>query len=304
MKGELKGLIRLGLTFIELALAVLIISVTTQIIFGNSNKTLINTILSIILMAFTNIVWMPQGIEKAEKTAKVYNTTLRYNCRANYIINNQLFKQLKEFCEYRNEEYRVEKLTHKLGNYLINYDEYIQYSEMRKNALKTAKIKYGIVNFTDKDFIEFRTKFTKKQKLILDYYSSHKIAYRKLKDKHLILGHKASDGLVPVNKEKFSLFIRIVGKVIWGLFVGLFSAYILFTKKDSWSVNETIQVIMWTFSISMNVYTSIRSGFKAVYETRYEYYKDKNLRCAEFFAYCNIPIEDVEKNIQLISDKI
>lgn len=300
---QIKGLIRVGLTLIELALAILIISVTTQIIFGSSTKTLINTILSIILMAFTNIVWIPQGVEKAEKTAKVYNTTLRYNCRANYIINNHLFGKLKEFCVQRNEEYRIEKLTHKLGNYLIDYNEYIQYCELRKNALKTSKKKRGITIFTDKEFLEFRAKFTKKQKLILDYYAKNKVMYRKLKDKHLIIGHKASDGIVPINREKMIITIRIFGKVAWGLFLGLFSAYILFTKKDCWTINETIQVIIWAFSISMNVYTSIQSGYKSVYETRYEYYKDKNIRCAEFFAYCNIPIEEVEKNIQLISDK-
>ena len=72
----------------------------------------------------------------------------------------------------------------------------------------------------------------------------------------------------------------------------------VFTKKGEWTINETIQVISWAFSISMNIYTSIRSGYKAVTINRYQYYKAKNEICLEYFAFAGKKIEDVEQDLE------
>lgn len=307
MKKELTSLFRVGLTLVEYAIAILVVAVSTQLLFGNNEQSWIITGLSMALMVFTTIIWTPQGIEKGEMTPKVFNTTLRYNTRANYIINNQMFEQLREFCKIRNEQYAKEQITHILGEKLIKYEELTNYSTLRQNALKTAIIKSNgkVKKWTDKDFIDFRSKYTKQQLKLLEKYSTGEYKFKHIKSDDLIKGHKASDNLVPNNTEKLVLSGRLVYKILYGVILGIFTASFVFTRKV-WTINETIQVVLWGYSIAMNIYTSISSGYNAVVKNRFEYFKEKNLRCAEFFAYCGINIEAVEKGLdaKLIGEKV
>lgn len=298
-KDEIVKFLRPVLTAIEYAIAILVIAVSTELTFGDKLTTWLYTLISIALSVFTSIIWLPSGVEMAERTQKVFNTTLRYNTYANYIVNNQLFDEVRSFCLWRNDEFEKELLTHKLGEYLLKLDNLNKYVELKKNALKTAKIKPNgkVLEYTDKEFLEYRSSFEKKQIDILEYYSSNKIKFEHLIADDLLKGHKTKSHLKPINNEGKSVANRYVSKIIWGVVLGVFTASFIFTKK-SWSINETIQVLTWGFSILLNIYTSINAGFKSVNIDRYNYYKEKNERCVEFFKYVQIKVQDVEADIR------
>lgn len=294
------------LTILIYAIAVLLVAVSVELTFGRSTSTWVIIIITIILSISTNAVWSPSGVEKAEKTQKVFNTSLKYHTYANYIISNQLFDELRDFCKWRNEEFEKELLTHKMGEFLLKYDELMTYIELKKKALQTAKIKPNgkVEAYTDQEFLDFRAKFNKKQQLVLEYYSEHQIKFARITSDDLTKGHKTRGSLKPVNTEKIKRGSRYVTKIIWGIGLGVLSVGAIFYMKEDFGMNEVIQIVMWLFSIVMNVFTSYWSGYQSVINNRYDFLKDKNERCAEFFKYANIEMSKVEEGMQLIKEDI
>ena len=301
------------LTAIEYAIAVLIVAVSTQIIFGNSLQTWVITVVSICLAVFTSIIWYSDGVDRGEREPSVYNTTLRYHNYARAILKQQDFDKLREYCVKKNEEYEQDLLSAKLSEYELSLKNLSDYKEASQNARETAirkpKLKLGAISigkrlhYTDENFIKLRHIYTERQLKVLEYYSEHKIKFKHLQVKDIIRANDKTVELVPTNTEKQVLPTRIISKIIWGTLLGLFTAGVVFTRKGAWTINETIQVISWAFSISLNIFTSIRSGYKSVTINRYQYYKAKNEICMEYFAFCkyedmNKLEEDIEKQIE------
>ena len=178
---------------------------------------------------------------------------------------------------------------------------------MRQKARETAEIKpkhkFGSIligkryNYTDEEYKKLRKRYSTKQLKVLDYCCEKKIHFTPLRVKDVIRANDKSIALVPTNTEKQVLPTRILSKIIWGAILGIFTAGVVFTRKV-WTMNETIQVFMWAFSISMNVYTSIRSGYKSVTVNRYQYYKAKNEICVEYFAFIKKDMSEIEKDIE------
>ena len=295
------------LTAIEYAIAVLIVAVSTQIIFGNNLQTWIITVVSISLAVFTSIIWYSDGVDRGEQVASVFNTTLRFHTYARAILNKQDFDKIREFCVKKNEQYEQELLSAKLGQHELTLKNLTEFKEARKKARETAEIKpkhkFGSIligkryNYTDETYKKLCKGYTKKQIQILEKYCEHKIKFKQIKVKDIIRATDKAEALVPVNTEHQVLPTRIISKIVWGALLGLFTAGVVFTRKGAWTINETIQVISWAFSISMNIYTSIRTGYKSVTINRYQYYKAKNEICLEYFAFADIKTEDVEKEL-------
>lgn len=295
------------LTAIEYAIAVLIVAVSTQIIFGNSLQTWVITIVSICLAVFTSIIWYSDGVDRGEQVVSVYNTTLRYHTYARAILNDQDFDKLREFCAKKNEDYEQELLSAKLSEYELSLQNLIDFREAwkiaRETAIRKPKVKIGNIligkrlHYTDENFEKLRHRYSQEQLKILEHYADKKIKFKHLQVKDIIRANDKTETLVPTNTEKSVLPSRIVSKIIWGTILGLFTAGVVFTKKGEWTINETIQVISWAFSISMNIYTSIRAGYKSVVDNRYRYYKAKNEICLEYFAFIHKDTQPIEMDI-------
>ena len=293
--NKIAKILRPILTAIEYAIAVLIVAVTTQIIFGNNLQTWVITVVSICLAVFTSIIWYSDGVERGEQVPSAFNTTLRYFTYARAILNLQDFDKIRAFCEKKNADYELELLSAKLGEYELTLQNLTTYKEMSKKARETAIIKpkrvLGFIpcgeelEYNDEAFIKLRKSYTKDQVRMLEKYTGKKIKFKPLMVKDIIRANDKASSLVPTNTEKQVLPSRIISKIIWGALLGLFTAGVVFTRKGAWTINETIQVISWAFSISLNIYTSIRSGYNAVTINRYQYYKAKNEICLEYFAY-------------------
>ena len=304
----LAKILRPVLTAIEYAIAVLIVAVSTQIIFGNNLQTWIITVVSICLAVFTSIIWYSDGVDRGEQVDRVYNTTLRYHTYARFILSKQDFDKIREFCVKKNDQYEQDLLSAKLSQYELSLSNLSNYREMAKKARETAirkpKLKIGSfmigerLSYTDTEFKKLRDGYTQRQLKVLEKYSEHKIPFKHLQVKDVIRANDRTETLVPTNTEHAVLPTRIIGKIIWGALLGLFTAGVVFTRKGAWTINETIQVISWAFSISLNIYTSIRSGYKSVTINRYQYFKAKNEICAEYFAFANLNTEELEKDIE------
>lgn len=296
------------LTAIEYAIAVLVVAVSTQFIFGDKTQTWIITVISVSLAVFTSIIWYSDGVDRGEQVASVYNTTLRYYTYTRTIQKMQDFDKLREFCEKKNAEYEQDLLTAKLSEYeltLKNLEDYKEaWKKARESAIRKPKIKIGNIligkrlHYTDEEFIKLRHRYSSEQVKILETFSNKKIRFEHLETHDITRANVKKKALVPKNTEKQVLPSKIVGKIVWGTILGIFTAAVVFTKKGEWTINETIQVISWAFSISMNIYTSIRSGYKAVTINRYQYYKAKNEICLEYFAFAGKKIEDIEQDLE------
>lgn len=296
------------LTIFEYALSVLIILVTAQVTFGNTLTTWIITAISVVLAVSTYAVWFTDGVERAEKLQSVYNTTLRFNTYARAISNMQVMDQQKEFCKKKNEEYAKELLISKLAEQELSLENLNEYKENIKKARVGAiskpkwvfgKIKIGKQVELGDEWNKYIKQFSKKQIKLMAYLSEHSIKFQKLTPKDLTKSMKAQKELKPINTEHEHLPKTLVSKIIWGVALGLFTASIGLTRKGAWTMNETIQVVSWAFSISYNIYASIKAGYKTVSVDRYNYFKDKNELCAEFFGYIGKSVEDIEKNANL-----
>ena len=295
------------LTAIEYAIAVLIVAVTTQIVFGNNLQTWVITVVSICLAVFTSIIWYSDGVDRGEQVPSVFNTTLRYHTYARSILNLQDFDKLREFCVKKNEDYERELLSAKLGEYELSLQNLIDFKDALKKARETAiskpKLKIAHiyigkrVSYTDENFIKLRKRYSTKQLKILETYADRKIHFKHLQVKDIIRANDKANALVPINTEKQVLPTRIISKIIWGALLGIFTAGVIFTRKGAWTINETIQVISWAFSISLNIYTSISSGYKSVTINRYQFYKAKNEICLEYFAFIHQDTTEIESKL-------
>lgn len=296
------------LTIFEYALSVLIIAVTAQISFGNTLTTWIITAISVVLAVSTYAVWFTDGVDRAERLQSVYNTTLRFNVYARAISNMQVMDKQKEFCDKKNADFALELTISKLTEHELSLKDLETYKENLKKARIEAiikpkwvlgKLKIGKTTDLGDEWRNYIKQFSKKQLRLLAYLSEHAIKFDKLEPKDLTKSMSSKTAIKPKNTEHEHLPKTLLSKIIWGVALGLFTASIALMKKGAWTMNETIQVVSWAFSISYNIYASIKAGYKTVSVDRYNYYKDKNELCAEFFGFIGKTVEQIEQDANL-----
>lgn len=295
------------LTLLEFAVSVLIIAVTAQIVFGNKLETYLITIISVVLAVSTYAIWYSDGVDRGEQVPKVYNTALRFNTYARTIAQLQVPEKQREFCEKKNQEHAQDLLIAKLTEQDLSIRDLTSYKEELQKARVDAKIKarltLGNLHLGEKvvypeEFINFCKKYDKKQLKLMHWLSSHTIKFAKLVPKDLTKATYTIKGIKPINTERKQLPIKLAGKVIWGVALGLLTASILFTKKGDWTINETIQVLSWAFSISLNIFTSILAGYRSVTVNRFNYYAEKIELNTEFFGFIGHDLHPIEADIQ------
>lgn len=301
------------LTLLEYAVSVLIIAVTAQVAFGSNLQTYIITAISIFLAVSTYAVWFMDGKERGERTDAVYNTTLRFHTYARAISNKQLMDKQKEFCLKKNEEHRLELIKARLSEYELKLDDLTEFKENLKEArsasIRAPKLKIGSIVLLYKTemgekFALYCKKYTKAQLKVLRRLADRKIKCDTIEPKDLTSSISTTiKSIKPTNKENKGLPLTLIGKIVWGVLLGIFTMSIVFTRKDHWTINETIQVVVWGFSISYNIYSSIVAGYKSVVIDRFNYYKAKIELCTEFFGFVDISPENIEKEEHL-QDKL
>ena len=270
---------------------ILFTTVTVNIILEGDGTVDTTTAISIIVALLTTIIWTPRGVQLGEENPRTIRITKLYNHRAGYIVNKQMFKEMSDFCDFKNEEKRVQIIKEMLADKQIQYEDYLTYKAI---AEKTSELPHDeqqlfLLRFKEKNekgefVLSAKGKFLKK-------FLKKKIRFQKLQPKHLIQSHNSSSSLVPKNREYFTRNFNLVIKVFWGVIIGVFTGAFILTQKE-FGIEEVIKIIIWTCGIIGNLFTSIRVF-------RCAYLIEKTDYTAEFFKFCNISVETVDQDLKL-----
>lgn len=277
---------------------ILFTTVTVSVIVGGSDTLDTTTVISIIVALLTTIIWTPRGVKLGEENPRTIRITKLYNHRAGYIVNKQMFKELPEFCDRKNEERRVQIIKERLAVKQIEYEDYLTY--------KAITDKISDLTYEEQEAFLLRFKETnKKGKLVvnskgkyLEKLVKQKIRFQKLQPKHLIQLHSSSSSLVPKNREHLTRNLNLVVKVFWGVIIGVLTGAFILQQKTV-GLEEIIKMIIWTCGIVGNLFTSIRVGNNSVCIYRCAYLIEKTDYTAEFFKFCNISLDEIDKDLKL-----
>lgn len=243
-------------------------------------------IIGTIIMVLTLILWLPSGKESGEKNERYKKNKELYDQKANIIIKNQYFDKLRKFCEYKNNLLRLEKMKSLLGQYGINYDDFLKY-----------KSKEQILN----DPI-----LTKKQKKIIIAIKEKGVRFSRVSTYQLTTSIDSSKGENYKNLEKIKQVVYIVFRVLLSVATSLFLASIVINTK-SVTLAEITQLFIWITAIGTNLVSSISYGYKLVTIDRNQYYIKLNTILYEFEEWANIKINatrnDFNENASNLSRK-
>lgn len=277
---------------------ILFTTVTISIIMGGDGSVDTTTAISVIVALLTTIIWTPRGVQLGEENPRTIRITKLYNHRAGYIVNKQMFKEMSDFCDYKNEEKRVQIIKEILAERQIEYGDYLTYKAI---ADKTSELTHDeqqlfLLRFKEKNekgefVLTAKGKFLKK-------FIKKKIRFQKLEPKHLIQSHNSSSSLVPKNREYLTRNFNLIIKVFWGIIIGVLTGAFILQQK-SVGIEEFIKMIIWTCGIIGNLFTSIRVGNTSVCVYRCAYLIEKTDYTAEFFKFCNISVETVDQDLKL-----
>lgn len=284
------------LTGLMWIILILITSVTISLVTGDKVVIDVTTTISIIVMVLTTFIWTPRGTQLGEDNPRTKALTKLYNWRVKHIVNNQMFKELSDFCVIKNEQKRIEIIKEKLANKQIAYDDYLVYKAISEKKSKLTKEE-------QKQFLERFKRQNKKGVYVFDKrgkflkkFIKKKIRFQKLKPKHIIHSHRSGNSLVPKNKEHIIRGLAMTVKVGWGVLLGVFAGALILQTKHL-GIEEFTKIAVWTGSIVGNVFTSIRTGIFSVINYRCAYLIEKNDYAAEFFKFCNLSVIDIDKDM-------
>ena len=270
---------------------VVLTTLTVNLVFGRDESVWAVTSISTLLMTLTTLLWMPTGIELGEKVPKVHNNTIIYQNRANYIVDNQMFKKAEEFCEMKNKQFEKELKIKRLSRVLVAYTDYEKYEELyKKNLAKNCTKK------DREDFDNFKGTFNEKQVKIIEKLITKGVSFAHLTTDDLIKFHDTKGRLKPKNTEYFTRSIRLIAKIVWGIGLGIGTVGLIVTA-NAFGWEQVLQLLLWTVSIVSNLFTSVWTSYRSVTVNRNNYLIEKNDRCAEFFAYCNLKVTDIDSAI-------
>ena len=274
---------------------VAVIGITTlsiNLVFGKDDNVFVISAISTLLMTLTTVLWMPKGIELGENVTKVHNNTVIYQNRANYIVDNQMFKKADEFCAMKNAEFEKQLKTRRLAKFLIAYKDFETYEELYKKNLAV-----NCSEETRNEFADFKKGFSEKQNKVMEKLARKGVNFAHLTTDDLIKFHDTKGRLRPKNTENFIRVFRLAIKIVWGILLGLGTVGLIVTANEfGWQ--QALQLVMWSVSILSNIFTSIYTSYRSVTVNRNNYLIEKNDRCAEFFAYCNLKVTDIDSEVK------
>lgn len=261
---------------------VLILATTLSFVFKVDQYFWTMTAIGVIIMVITNLIWIPTGVDKGAEAEKVKKNTAIYNNRANYIVNNQMFTLVKEFCDYKNAQFKKELITALLASVTLDYWVYEYYVAHDLEEGQATKLESAI------------RKATPKQIKMLERLKTKEVSFEKLQPKHITIGKTGKAKNVPQNREKTYKNVLLAGKFIWGIAMGCFAAFIVIYPSGGFGMAQIIQIIVWGFSIAYNIYAAITAGYKSVTVYRNDFMIEQAELCAEFFSFIGINVKEVD----------
>lgn len=274
---------------------ILIFATTFSLVFDTGWYFWVITVAGILIMVLTNLIWFPNGADKGASLTKVKNNSAIYNHRANFIVENQMFKKLDDFCDKKNADFEVKLIKDKLSTVSLDYAVY----ERFKFYHDTKKEFEGDELKEKQEFEKYIEDLTKKQRKILNNIVEKGVKFEKLTPSSITIGRNIRKRLVAKNKEGGFKALLITGKAFWGILVACFTTFICFGDKFSLTTEQGIQIAMWGYSILHNIYSAYTNGYKSVAIYRNQYFIDQSVICAEFFEFAGVSMEEADKGLVL-----
>lgn len=242
----------------------------------------ISTLIGTILMIFTTIVWRPVGIEKGKENQDFKNMENSYNKKINYIIDNQLQGKARNFCEYKNENFKEQLLKLKLAKLCLDLTILENYKKFVRKQLKAEE---------NKAFEQEFNSFNKKQKKMLENLTNKELSFNHLKFEDLIKIHKKNKSPKPTNMEKVYNITSWAVKILWAVLCFGIVGFVIISPSTGGVLSKLVQIAFWTLTIATNIFTSIQHGVKSIVEYRQSYISELDILCSEFFEWENIKVE-------------
>lgn len=239
------------------------------------------TCIGAVIMVGVYIVWLPTGRTKGEKQAKVITNGLIYNARANYIVNNQMYKELKEFCKKTNADYKETMLRNKLSTELLTLEDYEKFKKKEYD----------------------QEEYTKRQLKLMKRLVNRPLKFKPLMPTQITIGRNKLNGLVPTNKEHLNNGILLFGKVCMSLGMGLIMTYLTLGRKG-FTIDALWKLCSWTFTILFTIYSGIDRGYTSVVIDRNNYLVEENDLCNQFFQFANVSVSGVDPTSEEIQQAI
>lgn len=273
------------LTILLYAIIILVLATAFSFVFEVDTYFWTTTLIGIVIMVATTFIWLPTGVEKGKSVKKIINNTKIYNGRPNYIVNNQLFDEAEEFSVYKNEMHRKKIITSRLAKHLIKYETYEKYVAEKLNAADKKELE------------EYLATLTPKQLRLLERLKRRDVKFKKMEPSVLIIGKTSKERIVPKNREGLFKSFNLIAKILWGLMLGAFMAFIVIRRNEDFGISQIVQIVVWSFSIIFNIYSAIITGYNSIVKFRNSYMIEHANLCAEFFAFAGISVEEVDRSI-------
>lgn len=291
-----KEVISTILTFLLCIAIGLILATVFTFVFEINEYFWTITLVGILVMVVTNLIWLPTGREKGLNNTTVKSNTRIWNSRADYIVNNQMFDVLKKFCDNKNEAHKKQLIIDRLEKVSLNYNVYEQIIKYNILFDKKYEISDKKEKTEEEKFKDYISTLNKQQIKILKALKNKEIKFEKLSSKDITIGKNATKGIVPHNRENKYLSFLLLAKILWGFGLGCFMAFIVISPTE-FGMAQGVQAAVWFFSIIYNVWASINSGQRAIVIYRNAYMIEQAELCAEFFAYANVKVKEVDESI-------
>lgn len=260
-------------TLLSATLIVLIFAqVGTSFVFDSRFwfRFITGAIITLLVITF----WLPAGKEKGEKDNKYINNKKNYDDKANLIQSQQKHGRLADFCKYKTEQKKKERITMLLSSVVLDYDVYV----------KMIKEKWSVEDIEKKDDLN------KHQKKVLSRLAIREIKHTRYNPKQITTGVDGykDDGLK--NKEKLRQIFYFASRIMTSFATMFFLASFIVQPKGV-TMADVAQLMIWASAITTNLIGSYTYGIKLVTIYRNQYYLVLYDFLTEFEEWENKPPE-------------
>lgn len=224
----------------------------------------------------THCLYFPDGEIFGGTNVILVNNRQNYNDKATLVNSKMQFSELKEYTRYDFEQRQLNYIETECGYIGITYDDYLELKHtISYNDLKAPQIELnGKVIFLSK---------AKRKALKRILFSSIPIGYNKPETIMSALENDKSYKITDKSRSyKIQAYIR---KVFMAVIVGGVLAYIGYTAKDGFGLNDVVRMLMYLSSILTTAIMSYSSGEVCQRVYKNEFYIELGLFLDNFFEW-------------------
>lgn len=254
-KNNVRFSLSIFLTTILVIALIFLIFASIGTSFELDNKFWFRFITGAVITLLVVSIWLPSGKEKGEKDAVYISNKNAYDDRADLISKNQEHKKLRNFCKYKTQKKKEEKILAILGNVNLDYKDY---ETLLKSKATIEKIQEN-------------TEFNDNQKKVLIRLITKGVKVKPYNAEQITTGIENYKGDKLNNQEKIRQFFYMFSRIVISFGIMFFMASFVITEK-SVTMADIAQLFIWLVAICTNLIGSYLYGIKLIVVFRNQYY--------------------------------